>query len=69
MGNKSDNSRVRIIFLISWGAMVFFIIIKYTLRLETEVTGNLSFESLIKIMIGLLFVISSFLVYQLYKKS
>jgi len=49
--------------------MVFFIIIKYTFRLETEIIGNLSMENLIKIMIGLLFVISSFLVYKLYNKS
>jgi len=69
MENKKDYSPIRKVFLISLGLMLIFIILKYFFNLKGNFVGIFSLESLIKILIGFLFIISSFLVYKQYNKS
>ncbi len=69
MENKKDNSPIQKVFLISGGLMIIFLLIKYTFNLEVDLIDFFTLESLIKILIGLLFIVSSFLVYKHYNKS
>lgn len=69
MENKMNNSPIRKVFLISGGLMTIFLLLKYMLNLDVNLIGFFSLESLIKILIGLLFIISSFLAYKNYNKN
>lgn len=64
-----NNSPIRKVFLISGGLMTIFLLLKYMLNLDVNLIGFFSLESLIKILIGLLFIISSFLAYKNYNKN